>query len=240
MAAQSGFDRLGFADIPESGGCRMGVDVIDLLRVDSTVFHGDLDRPRSPIALRHRSGHVVGVRRASVTGNLAINPGSSAFGVLIFLEDHDAGSLAHDKAVAVAVERPAGLLRLVISQAHRLHGCEAADPERGERGLASAREKNVRIAELDNAPGLAQRVVGGGARGHDAHVRAAKIVFHRDDSAGHVRNHHRDRERGDARRPAFQEALAFVLHGAQPADAASNDHAEAVAVHGIEGDPGVL
>ena len=106
--------------------------------------------------------------------------------MLIFLEHHNARAFAHDKAVAVLVKRTAGLLRVVIPAAQRLHGGEARDAKRSDRGFRTAGDECIRVTEFDDAPSLAKRVVRRRTSGDNAHVRPAQVVFHRDHAAGHI------------------------------------------------------
>ncbi len=64
---------------------------------------------------------------------------------LQFLENDDAGALAHDEAVALAIERAAGVQRIVVAGGQRPHGREAADGQRRDRRLRPARDHHVGV-----------------------------------------------------------------------------------------------
>ena len=92
---------------------------------------------------------------------------------LELLEDHDAGAFAHHEAVAVLVERAAGLLRLVVARRERAHRREPADAHRRDRRFGSARDHDVGIVAADDLEGFADRVRRRGAGGAGREVRAA-------------------------------------------------------------------
>src|SRR3546814_14847453 len=63
---------------------------------------------------------------------LAVDPGAARDRLVVVLEHEDAGAVAHDEAVAVAVPGARGLLRLVVAGGQRLHRAEAAERGRSE------------------------------------------------------------------------------------------------------------
>ena len=86
----------------------MGVDVVDLIRVDPGVGQGLADAGDRAPALVMAVGDPEGVGRGAVADDLAVDPGPARLGVLQLLENQHARPLAEDEAVAVAVERTAG------------------------------------------------------------------------------------------------------------------------------------
>ena len=78
--------------------------------------------------------------------------------------------------------------------------------------VASAPPANItlRIAHFDGAPGFADGVVGGGAGGAGGEIRAAQIVIHREQAGSHVRDEHRDHERREPARAAFEQDLVLL------------------------------
>ena len=69
-----------------------------------------------------------GVARHAVAHDFRQDGSAAPQGKAQFLQDEDARALADDEAVAVAVEGPAGLLRLVVARGKRAHGSEPAHP----------------------------------------------------------------------------------------------------------------
>ena len=183
---------------------------------------------------------MIGICRATIASEFAVNFRAAFFRMLVFLEHHDTRAFAHDKAVAVLVKRTAGLLRIVIAAAEGLHRSEARDAERSDCGFCTTSDESIRIAEFDDAPRLAKRVVRRRTGSDDTHVRPAQVVFHRHHAAGHVRNHHGNRERRHTRRTAISQAVRFLLHAVETANTAADHHAKARAVHSLEVDTGVF
>src|SRR3546814_15811152 len=103
---------------------------------------------------------------------LAVDPGAARDRLVVVLEHEDAGAVAHDEAVAVAVPGARGLLRLVVAGGQRLHRAEAA--ERGRRGrvLGATGDHGVGVAVLDHAHRQPDVVRGGGAGGDRGDVGA--------------------------------------------------------------------
>ena len=147
--------------------------------------------------------------------------GAARDGVLPLLEDEHAGTLAHDKAVAIGVERAARGGRIGVG-GERAAARKAGDGLGDDGGLGAAGEDRVGVAVLDRAEGLADRVGGGGARGHDGQRGAERLVADGDVAGRHVGDHHRDHERGGATRATGGDGVDVVHAGAQAARAGAH------------------
>ena len=93
-----------------------------------------------------------GQRRAD---QLGMDRRAARQSVLGRLEDHHAGALAVHEAVAVAVERPRGVLRVVVALGQRVHVAERRETHRQQRRLRAAGEDDVDLAALDHAQPVA-------------------------------------------------------------------------------------
>ena len=97
---------------------------------------GPLQRRRhaaeGAVAVLGRRGDVIGVAGQAVAGDLGIDLGAARLGVLELLEHDDAGALAHDEAVAVAVIGPRGLFGRVVAVGRQ----RPAGGEAGQRQAA--------------------------------------------------------------------------------------------------------
>ena len=187
VVAEDRLDRLGLRDVALGGGGAVGVDVGDVLGVQAGVAQGHLHAAGGAFAFRGGGGHVIGVGGVAVADDLAVDPRAALLRVFEFFEHQHAGALAHDKAVALLVERPRGVLGIVVAGAHRFHGAEAADADGHDGGLRAAGEHDLRVAHLDGAPGFAQGVVGGGAGRAGGEIGSPQLVIHREQARGHVR-----------------------------------------------------
>ena len=128
MLAESSFDGLGFIDVTQRGGGAVCVEVLNLINIDFGV--GQCTQHSAARAVHAGRSHVAGVSTHAETGKLAINPGTTRFGVFVFFEHHHAGALAQHKAVAVFVPGTAGGLRVVVAGGQRAHGSKAAYTQR--------------------------------------------------------------------------------------------------------------
>ena len=84
----------------------MGVDVVEVARPDAGALDRRLHRSVGAVAALVWGGDVVGVARHAVADHLGVDAGAARARVLQLLEHHGAGALAHDEAVAVAIEGP--------------------------------------------------------------------------------------------------------------------------------------
>ena len=81
-------------------------------------------------------------------------------------EDHHARSLAHDKASAVAIERPRCPRRSLVGVGDEAVGArKASDRERVDARLGTSSNHHVGVAGCDEARGVADGVSTGSAGG---------------------------------------------------------------------------
>ena len=141
-------------------------------------------------------------------------------------------ALAAHEAVAVGVERPRGLLGLVVARGHRLHRAEAGDGERHDDRLGAARDHDVGVAALDEL-GRRRRWRGCRWRRRSRPTEFGPLgaEAHRDEARRHVDDQHRDEEGRDAVGPLARAASVALEQRGDAADAGADEHAEAGAVH---------
>src|SRR5437762_9556910 len=240
LLAKDLFDRLRFADVAKTGRRGVGVNVIGVAGRDLRVIQRQLHGPRGASAVFRRGGHVVGIRRKSVAGELTINLRAALLRVFELFDNGNARALADDETVTVAIEWARRALRFVVALAERFHCGKSGETKFDDRSFGTAGDKNIGVAELNHAPRFADGVIGRRTGGDDAHVRAAQSEFHRDNAAGHVADEHRNGEGGDALRSFVHQHAKLVLERFQSADAAADNHAEAVPIHFLEIDAAVL
>src|SRR5439155_20341914 len=93
---------------------RVGADPVDLVGRDPGVLEGDGPRPTGFASVGPRLDHVVGVRCGAVAHELGIRLGTAGASDLLGLEYEQGRALAHDEPVALGVEWPAGVSRVVV------------------------------------------------------------------------------------------------------------------------------
>ena len=91
-------------------------------------------------------------------------------GVLELFEDEHAGPFAQDEAVAIAVERTAGALGLVVAGREGGQQDESGHAERMDHAVRAAGEDHVGVAAADQLEGFADRLRAGGAGGQAVRV----------------------------------------------------------------------
>ena len=163
---------------------------------------------------------MVGVARQAVADDLGIDLGAASLGVLVFLQHHHAGTLAHDEAVAILVVGARGPGRIVV-EARRQGpaGGEARDGQAIDRRFRAAGHHHLRIAERDEPRGIADGMGAGGAGGHHRVVRALEAMLDGDVAAGQVDEAAGDEEGRDAARAALDQGGRGLVDAADAADA---------------------
>src|SRR6266436_3148378 len=240
VVAKNFFDRLGFTDIAKTGRSGVGVDVVDVVRRNLRVIERQLHGPRGASAVFRRRGHVVGVGGKSITGELTIDLRAALLRVFELFDNGNARAFADDETVAVPIERARRALRFVVALAERFHRGKTGETKFDDRSFGTAGDKNIGVAKFNHPPRFADGVIGSRASGDDAHVGAAQTELHRDNAAGHVADEHWNGEGGDALRPLVHQRAELVFQRFQPADAAADNHAEAVPIHLLQVEAAVL
>src|SRR6185369_10532864 len=126
---------------------------------------------------------------------------------------------------AVAIERTARLLRIVVALRQRAHRVEAADAERGDRRLRSTRDRSFDIAALDPARGFTDRVRARGARTGDRVARAFQTVANRDLARRQVRDRARNEVRRHTPRTLLAQHVVLLLDQTEPAHPDTHERA---------------
>ena len=110
-------------------------------------------------------GEMGGVAGHAVADHLGVDVGAAVQGVLQLLQHQHPAALAHDEAVASGVERPAGLLGLVVAGGERPQGGEGRHAHLVHGRLRAAGEHGRGVAPPDDVEGVAQGVGPGRAGG---------------------------------------------------------------------------
>ena len=139
-----------------------------------------------------------GVAARAIAPELGVDAGTAPDRVLALLEQEDAGALGHHEAVAIAVERPGGLLGLAGDRGERTERAVARDDHGCEGCVGAAREHRVGTVITDQRQCGADRVGAGRACG--AGCRRGTPQAERACRRGgcDVGQRERDRERADA------------------------------------------
>ena len=98
---------------------------------------------------------------------------ATTLGMLELLDHHHAGTLTHHESIAIAIS-DAKRGRIVIARAERPHTAEASQPAGKNTGFRTTGNHRIGIAELDDAPGFANRIIGVVIGRDDGHVRTTE------------------------------------------------------------------
>src|SRR6185437_5628152 len=104
VLAEGALDGQRLDRVVDGGAGAVGVDVVDVGRVEAGAGQRLLDAGDRAAALVVAVGDPEGIGRRSVADDLAVDPRPAPPGVLELLEHEHPGPFAEDEAVAVAVE----------------------------------------------------------------------------------------------------------------------------------------
>ena len=240
--AEQPLDRAQLDLVAQRRGRAVGVDIVDVRRVQPGALQRRLHGAEAAVAVRCRRGHMVGVAGQAVADHLGVNLGAPLLGVFQLFQDDDTGPLAHHETVAVLVPRPRRAGRLVVEVGRQRLGLgEAGQADAADGRLRAAGDHHVGIVECDQPRGIADGVRAGRAGGDHGMVGTLVAV-----ADLHLAGHQIDQRAGDeVRRHPAGAALVqhdgLFLDGGQTADAGA-DHgagAQLVLVRRI-GPAGVL
>src|SRR5438874_8626660 len=132
LLAKNLLDRFCLADVAKTGRSGVGVDVIDVAGRDLRVIQRLLHGARRASAVFRRGGHVVGIRRKSVAGELTINLRAALLRVFELFDNGNARAFADDETVAGAIEWARRALRFVVPPTERFHRRKSGQTKRSE------------------------------------------------------------------------------------------------------------
>ena len=181
---------------------------------------------------------MVSVAGSAVADHLGVDLGPAGLGVLQFLQKQHARALAHDEAAALRIKGdggPVGVLRL----GQGLHGGEAAHGQGRDGGLGAAAEHDLGVAVPDVVEGVAHGVGAPGAGGDGAGAHGPEPGVNSHLARRHVADGGGNIEGGHPVKALFQAPTVLRLGDGLSADAAGKDHAAAVRIRLLHGEPGV-
>src|SRR5436309_3367813 len=104
----------------------------------------------------------MGITGASVAHHLCKNVGSPCFGEIEVLQEENAGSLAHHKAVAGGIEGTTRPLRIIVTAREGMHVIEGCHSNRSDSFLSPTSDHHLCITTTNGLPCLADGVSTGG------------------------------------------------------------------------------
>lgn len=224
------FDGHGFGFVAERGAGAVGVDVIDIARVELSVGEGVGHGPCSTAAMFVWGGDMAGVARPAVADDLAVDACAASFRMLKFFEDQDTAAFAEDESVSVGIEGSASFFRGIVACGQGLHVGETGHAHGGDGGFGTAGQHDVGFTVLNGFESVAHRVVGASAGGGNGEIGAAQTILNRQIPSGGVEHHFGDGERADPIRPLAEQTEHLFFDFVEPPDAGAQDRTAAVGV----------
>jgi hypothetical protein len=178
-----------------------------------------------------RSRHVIGVGRHTAAGDLAVYMRTAPKGMFVLLQDKCAGTLAHDEAVAVGIERTRRMRGIVVARRQSLHGAESAHARDVYRRLRAACNHYIGLAQTYCVERVDNGMVGRSAGRGNAVVRPHESVLHGDMPRRQIGDHARNEE---WTKPRDLSSLGivhtFVIIGLDTSDAGAPNNAATLSV----------
>src|SRR5216110_102241 len=135
VLAEDLLNRAGLANIADVGRGGMRIDVVNLVGRNPGMFESQLHGACRTFTVWWRRGHVISIRRESISREFAVNLRAARFRVFEFFHHYNAGAFADDKPVAVAVERSGSAFWLVVACAEGFHGRKSRETNRDNGSL---------------------------------------------------------------------------------------------------------
>ena len=152
------FDGRGFHDVVQAGTGAVGVDIVDIGRVNFCFPERQPHRKGRPLPVGLRPRQAIGIERRTVPGDLSINLRPTSLGVLKAFHDQDRGPFSQHKAVTSAIKRPRDLRRLSVRPTHRVHGRVGHQHQGVEPAIAAPSHHHIGIAPANQPKRLAHRL----------------------------------------------------------------------------------
>ena len=187
-------DRPGLGDVTDRGRRGVRVHVVDLGAVHAGVLQRDPGGTAGLAPVGTRLDHVVRVGGRPVAEQFRVRFGAARTDDVLGFQHEPRDALAHDEAVAVAVEGPRGTPRsVVVGRRQRPDDVEGAEREGAQRHLAAPGDRRIDPAVAQVPERLAEGHAPRGARVGRRQDRAAHVE--RDPEVGRGRAaEHRQRE----------------------------------------------
>src|SRR5271170_6853831 len=226
--AEDAFERFGFDGVADGRGSAVRIHVADVIGRNARVFQRGHRDAIAAVAVLGGLGDVISVARHSVADNFRQNFRATALRVFQSFQNHHAGTLADNEAVAISIEGAAGVLGIVIARGESAHGGESANAHGGDGGFGAASDHHIGSTALNNFEGVTDGVRGSGAGGGGGGVRTFRAVTNGNVSSGEIDDSGGNEERRDFAGPAREIFGMLALDDVESADAGADVHARGI------------
>ena len=198
----------------------MGIDVVHVLHRHARVFDGAAHHAHRAVPVLGRRCEVECVPAHAVADEFGDHRRVPPLRELQLFQHQQASPLADHEAVPVNVPRPGGPCGVVVARRKRLHVAEARDAHRRDGRLRPAADHRVRIALLDQAERVADRVGAARAGRRGGRIRPLGVPADRDLPGGEIDDRRRNEEGRDPARTGRQQLGMLALDDVEPSDPA--------------------
>ena len=239
MGTEAGFDGADFGEVADRVGGSVAIDVVDGIGVEPGFAEGFFDGADYSLAVGFWGHGVESFAASAVAEEFGIDSGVATEGVAEFFEDDIGGAFAHDKAVALAIERFHGFGGGTGPASHGVAHGKAVVDGIDEGGFGATGDHDIDIFVLDHAHGVAHDIATGGAAGAtgDGVAFAADFCGDFGATASDIAiDHHGGGDRAVA---ALVYGAAAFVSGIVVTEGGGFDHPDAVGIDFGEIDVGV-
>src|SRR6185503_11552984 len=146
-------------------GGSVSIYVVDVLRLNTSVFESIRHDANRPVTVLRRLSNVERVARHSVTDQFGVNLCAAAARSLEFFQNQYPGPFADHKSIAFCIKRATGVLGIIVASRQRPHRCESADAHWCDRCLRASSQHRIGISTLNNLEAVSNCMSAGRASG---------------------------------------------------------------------------
>ena len=184
---------------------------------------------------------MIGVAGGTVTCEFAIDASTAGLGMLEGLDHEHASAFTHNETIAELVKGARCLFgRIVEIGRHGLHVTETSVTQASDASFRTTGQHDVGVAVTDMAHRFTEGVRTRGTSRDHAEIDGLSLKLNGHYAGGDISNQGRDRKRGNSARATLDEHAGLVLDGLHPADARTDNHAEALGIEFSRIDLGVF
>ncbi|MNQ80061.1 hypothetical protein D3C85_950260 [compost metagenome] len=202
----------------------MGIEVLDIRRLNAGLSQGRHHGAACAVAIFGTGGEVIGVGTGAIAHQLHYGGGAPGQGVFQGFNHQDPGPFAHDKPIAVDIERTGG--RFGIIGIGGRQGAGRGKPAQADAvygGLGPATDGDVGLTAANESGGVANGLHPCGAGRDRCPERPFEAEVDGDMARRHVDQEGGDGEGGQAARSPLIRGAHRIDDGGEAADAGGDD-----------------
>jgi len=149
MIAECRLDGLCFTQVAQLRGRPMGIEVLNLIRIDASIVQRHDHGTTGTVDVRR--GNVMRVSTHAKPDNFGVNFGAPRFCMLVLFQDHNPTAFAQHEPVSVLVPGPRRRFRIFVAGRECAGRCKAANTQRRDGRFSSTSNHDVAVPILNHA-----------------------------------------------------------------------------------------